>query len=153
MPTTRSERASLAHILTMVRHIQRALTGLDAVSGITHQQRYLLANIASAAQAIEDEARGLHTQVARGVHTNPPLVVYGNPPLRGGRAQGSGGPFRFARQLSDDVHGVRYTHLDDGKDYKHDFERHSVSMYGIERAGRRDVLLTHLDGKPLWEDV
>lgn len=95
--------------------------------------------------------RRLRKQVGFGAHKNPPLVVFGNPPMgvkpgpgffRGGSVVG---------QMSREVHAVLYRHLEDGKPYRHDFE-HPTSMYAIERAGQRDVLITSPDGYAIWND-
>lgn len=84
---------------------------------------------------------------------NPPLVVFSNPrsmALRGAspevRAKG-----RYVGKISEDLHDVRYTHFENGLDFKHDFGP-GVEMWAIEEDGQRRILLTHKDGKPLWGD-
>lgn len=93
----------------------------------------------------------LKRQAESGRHANPPLVIYGNPPLQGRKLRPvhSRSPLTVVGQLSDDVHAILYTHVDDGKDYRHDFEG-AASMFAVERAGKRDVLVT--GPKPLWGD-
>lgn len=93
----------------------------------------------------------LYEQVRAGYHANPTLVIH-NPPI--GRARVTGrGEFdggRIVAKLSDDVHEIRYTHQDDGEFYRHEFNG-EVEMFCVLRAGRRDVHLSHRDGKPLWD--
>lgn len=79
----------------------------------------------------------LRAQVSEGYHRNPP-----RPKFSAGHA---------VRQMSDNVHEVRYVHLDDGEAYRHEFND-DVEMWAIQRGDSRDVLLTHKQGKPLWED-
>lgn len=54
-------------------------------------------------------------------------------------------------KIGDDVHSVRYRHAKDKKHYQHDFHG-QVDVYAVERAGKRDLLLTHRDGAPLWDE-
>lgn len=97
-----------------------------------------------------ERLRRLYEQVRRGYHRNPTLVIH-NPPLTGARRTGQFEAGRVVAKLSEDVHEVRYTHFDDGEDYRHEFEG-DVEMFCVLRAGRRDVLLSHREGKPLWDD-
>lgn len=91
----------------------------------------------------------LRQQVAEGYHRNPsPLLVIHNPPIKVRRMLGSS---RVIGVMSQDVHEIRYTHADDGESYKHEFGD-GVQMFAVERDGLRDIHLTHVDGKPLWED-
>lgn len=91
----------------------------------------------------------LQDQVAGGYHRNPsPLLVIHNPPIKVRRMLGSS---RVIGVMSQDVHEIRYTHADDGQSYKHEFGD-GVQMFAVERDGFRDIHLTHVDGKPLWED-
>lgn len=90
--------------------------------------------IASTVHGLEE----LLAQVAAGYHRNPKRGVF------------SAGEAQY--QMSDDVHEIFYTHRQDGEDYHHPFKRNEVEMWAIQRAGQRDLLLTHKAGKPLWDD-
>jgi hypothetical protein len=54
-------------------------------------------------------------------------------------------------QIAEEVHQLKYQHVDDGKPYVHDFEA-GVEMWALIRRQHRDILLTHAHGAPLWED-
>ena len=98
--------------------------------------------------------RALQDQVMHGYHRNNPaqLVVYGNPPLLISRKYGDlRGPIRLSGAISGEVHAILYKHIEDGKPYRHDFE-HPTSMLAVERAGRKDVLITSPEGDPIWQD-
>ena len=92
-------------------------------------------------QGRQDEAMHvlilLQQQVEDGYHRNPP------------RAKFDAGGAMF--KMSDDVHELRYTHTDDGEDYKHPFEG-EVEMWAVLAGGERRILLVHKQGKPLWEE-
>lgn len=80
--------------------------------------------------------RQLQKQVERGYHRNPKHKF-----LAG----------HAVERMSGNVHELRYTHDEDGDNYKHDF-RGDVEMWAVRRGDRRDILLTHKRGQPLWED-
>lgn len=62
-------------------------------------------------------------------------------------------PLEKVRRLSPRVVQMRYgKHYETGHQYQHDFGP-GVEAWVIRRGGRRDVLLTHRNGKPLWEDM
>lgn len=87
----------------------------------------------------------LREQVSHGFHRNPGLMRRPHrvkAPFTAGDVVGA---------LSMDVHEIRYTHIEDGEQYKHDFHG-DVELWAIKRRGLREVLLAHADGKPLWED-
>lgn len=54
-------------------------------------------------------------------------------------------------KIGTDVHDIRYTHATEGKNYKHDFGG-DVEVYAVERNGKRDLLLHHVNGLPLWDE-
>lgn len=145
----RSEIASLAAIRTQVRAALRYLDAIEERYPDAHTTR----NLHSARLAlghIEEESGALLAQVHSGIHRNPPLVVFSNPAwgssLRSGR-------FEWVHLMSRDLHLIRYTHADDGKDYQHDFE--NAEMYAVRRVGVDDpadraILIVSEDGA--WKD-
>ncbi len=80
------------------------------------------------------DLKQLHSQVHAGYHHNPYA------------------PFRVIGILGEDVHSVAYRHAEDGKLYKHDFKRGSAQVVAVERHGKRDLLITGVDGVPLWDE-
>lgn len=78
------------------------------------------------------------------------LVVYHNPPVRARRSTAGPGVVGL---IGTEVHRIYYRNAD-GKEYVHPFEdyRH-VAMYAVERAGVREIRITHEQGKPLWEEL
>lgn len=85
----------------------------------------------------QDRLRELQEQAMKGHHRNP----------RRGRFQAG----TVVGKIGDDVHDIRYTHADDGENYEHQFNG-EVEVYAVERAGKRDLLLTHVRGLPLWDE-
>ncbi len=84
---------------------------------------------------------------------NPGLVVYGNPPRQLEIAEREiAGPFSLGGVISKRVEELAYTHLKDGKAYKHDFEEETWMAGVISKRGRRDVILFSPTGEPLWQD-
>lgn len=73
-------------------------------------------------------------QVSAGYHRNP----------------GMGG-FKIVREIGSDVHDIRYTHAKNGEDFEHVFNG-EVEVHGIIRNGKRELLLSHQRGLPLWDD-
>lgn len=88
-------------------------------------------------------------QLGRGVHTNPPLVLVTNPPSD--RHKFVGMRITLVGQLSQDVHSVAYTHIDDGVDYRHDFERRTDLLAGETPSGQRVLVLLNPDGMAVWD--
>ncbi len=92
----------------------------------------------------------MRDQVAKGIHRNPPIVLYGNPPA--GRRYVTPYPGQMSATLlarvSERVYELRYRHIENGKDYRHQFAA-GVELDVIDRDGVRDLLLTHQEGKPL----
>lgn len=76
----------------------------------------------------------LHAQVSAGYHHNPYT------------------PFRVIGVIGEDVHSVAYKHAKDGKLYKHDFRSGSAQVIAVERHGKKDLLITGIDGVPLWDE-
>lgn len=93
---------------------------------------------------------------------NPGLVVYGNPKGKKSKANPPKGPIKLNRPLPDgcfievehllskDLHEFRYTHAQNGDDFKHEFEG-GVRVYAVSRVGQREFLITHPEGLPLWD--
>ena len=134
--TPKSESAVLGEIITLLEDMDWTPEHM-APFNVRHVQRAL------------NMLRYLHKQVAAGYHRNPsPLLVIHNPPIRVRRMLGSS---RVIGVMSQDVHEIRYTHAEDNESYKHEFGD-GVQMFAVERDGLRDIHLTHVDGKPLWED-
>ena len=156
MTERRSERASLAAILTMVNVGKRAAQRTEASGGDVAAVDAVL----RAFEAIEEEARALQGQVQRGVHVNPPLVVFGNPPLRARRRTVGTDMVELrvtlAGLIGDQVDQIKYRHADDGKPYVHDFERDGTGMWAgtVENwtSGRRRIVVLLNDRHPLWKD-
>lgn len=88
-------------------------------------------------------------QLERGVHKNPPLVLVTNPPSD--RHKFVGMRITLVGQLSQDVHSVAYTHIDDGVDYRHDFERRTDLLAGETPSGQRVLVLLNPDGMAVWD--
>lgn len=90
------------------------------------------------------ELEDLQEQVENGYHKNPFLIIH-NPP------KGLTGKIRVLGPMSEEVHEIRYRHVDDGEPYKHPFNK-GVRMLAVEREGRKELFMTHERGLPLWED-
>jgi hypothetical protein len=99
-----------------------------------------------------DRARGVAVdmlaQVRRGVHANPPVIIWPNP--------GASDVIQFNQVLSERAYAMSYRHIDDRKDYEHDFAA-GVRVISVLRGDRatvrhqhRDILLTRPDGQDLW---
>ena len=85
----------------------------------------------------KEELQKLQEQVGAGYHRNPRRGVFS-----AGNVVG---------KIGDDVHDVRYTHADDGENYEHEFSG-EVEVWAVERNGKRELLLSHKRGLPLWDD-
>lgn len=85
------------------------------------------------------DLRALREQVAGGYHRNP----------RKGASFSAG---EVVGKIGDDVHDIRYTHAQDGKDYEHEFSSGQVEAWAVVRNGKREILLSHARGEPLWDD-
>ena len=84
----------------------------------------------------------LRHQVAQGYHRNP----LGHP-TRGLQFQAG----TVIGQIGTDVHDIRYTHASDGKSYEHHFGG-DVEVWAVQRHNKRDLLLSHVRGEPLWDE-
>lgn len=104
-----------------------ALQRLRRIAGHTPQ---MAPQVAADLRAVIDTLDALRAQVGQGFHRNPQV---------------------YKRLMSHDVHEVKYQHATDRKPYVHAFGG-GVEMYAIERGGRRDILMTDAQGKPLWGD-
>jgi hypothetical protein len=90
-------------------------------------------------------------QAKRGVHRNPPLILLSNPPMQYRGPRGGHGPLKFLDVISEEAHAILYRHAEDGKPYRHDFER-PTHLIAVERNGKHDVLITSADNEPIWQD-
>ena len=91
-------------------------------------------------------------QAKRGVHRNPPLVFNGNPPMRVQSGMGIQlAPLVDVGEISHEAHAILYRHLDDGKTYRHDFER-PTWLLAVKRAGQHEVLIASPRGDPIWQE-
>lgn len=79
----------------------------------------------------------LREQVAGGYHRNPRRGVFSAGEVVG--------------KIGNDVHDIRYTHAQDGEDYEHKFSG-DVEVWAVVRGGKRELLLSHTRGLPLWDD-
>jgi len=66
-------------------------------------------------------------------------------------SRGGHGPLKFLDLISDEAHAILYRHAEDGKPYRHDFER-PTHLVAVERNGKKDVLITSADNAPIWQD-
>lgn len=89
---------------------------------------------------VEAILQRLHEQATEGYHRNP--APFEGQSFTAGKAIG---------KIGDDVHSIRYRHAKDHKHYQHDFNG-DVIVYAVERNGKRDLLLTHREGSPLWDE-
>jgi hypothetical protein len=87
-----------------------------------------------------DVLKRLRRQAGRGYHRNG--APFEGASFAAGKAIG---------KIGDDVHSIRYRHAKDHKHYQHDFNG-DVIVYAVERNGKRDLLLTHREGSPLWDE-
>jgi hypothetical protein len=115
-----------AVIMSVIRDIEQVLAHASMKEGPRHVLDRAL-----------DKLKALGYQVSHGYHRNPP-----RPQFEAGGA---------VRKLSDDVHELRYTHIDDGDNYKHEFGG-EVEMWAVLAGSDRRILLIHKRGEPLWED-
>jgi hypothetical protein len=131
---------------------------MHRVSGLTHgllsESQELDKAIFHLSEGRRDTAirilERLREQVRHGYHKNGTLAVV-NPPIPGGKRRAKFEAGMARSLMSEDVHEIRYTHADDGRDYYHPFEG-DVEMWAVLRNGRHEILLTHAAGQPLWEE-
>jgi hypothetical protein len=135
---------SRGKLLDLLADVQRAAREVppDVGHHLTLAARHI--------EAAVDNLRGGRAQPR--YRENPQLVIF-NPPMRARCVMRTG---RVAGMISESVHKVYYTHLEDSKRYVHHFES-PVQMLALNagqmgRASGRDILLTSPDGLPLWED-
>lgn len=143
IPPVRSERTEWMKVRN---HARRILERVDR-----ERQKYDPGgDVQYAAAQIMAIADAMLEQVERGVHHNPPLVVFGNPPHGRGTTQHN---LRvgLVDVMSHDIHSVAYTHVEDGKDYKHDFE-HPTDLIAAEQSdGRRVLVIRSPSGRDVWD--
>jgi hypothetical protein len=129
----------LVTVPTVGHHVERAIAHMEAALGNWY--------------ALGSDPQGQHARVMPVYRENPHLMIYNPPLMRVRRVMRSG---RVAGMISDDVHDIRYTHVDDGKDYQHPFES-DVLMLALDSGEHgqdsgHDILLTGKNGQSLWED-
>lgn len=101
-------------------------------------------NRGAIAEAIS-ELRELQERAAKGHHRNPPM-------RRGRRiVEHSNYSAQRVGLMSQEVHAVLYRHIEDGKQYRHDFE-HETSLIALLHGEANDVLITSPDGFPIWQE-
>lgn len=88
----------------------------------------------------QEELHKLKAQVEAGYHRNPALK-------HGARFSAG----EVVGQIGDDVHDIRYRHVDDGKNYEHEFNG-EAEVWAVRRNGKRELLIAHSRGLPLWEE-
>ena len=79
----------------------------------------------------------LYNQVRQGYHRNPRRERFD-----AGRVVG---------QIAEDVHDIRYTHARNGEDFEHIFNG-EVEVFAVLRNGKRELLISHREGLPLWDE-
>jgi hypothetical protein len=82
---------------------------------------------------------------------NPPLILLSNPPMPYKGSRSGHGNLKFLDLISEECHAILYRHIEDGKPYRHDFER-PTQLVAVERNGKKDVLITSEDNAPIWQD-
>lgn len=90
------------------------------------------------------ELRNLQEQVAKGLHRNPPLGIRNHSRKRHYQST-------IVGELSREAHAILYRHVEDGKQYRHDFEN-PTSLLTLFDGQRNDVLITSPVGWPIWQD-
>jgi hypothetical protein len=119
----RSESAVISFVLSL----------LGEARTFVNDKRMLLHHLSDA----QEELHKLKQQVEAGYHRNP----------RGGGFDAG----KVVAKLGTDVHDIRYTHADDGKHYEHEFNG-DAEVYAVVRNGKRELLISHIRGLPLWDD-
>lgn len=136
-----------------VRHLKDVLGEGGRPSGHYALPMEVVYNIRDAIMLLEklmqEAALDIRAHGRRG--RNPPLILLSNPPMRYGGSRGGHGPLKFLDLISDECHAILYRHIEDGKPYRHDFER-PTQLVAVERNGKKDVLITSEDGAPIWQD-
>lgn len=120
--TPESESKQIRKILGLLLHVDYSNLDQDSINRIGKSVEML---------------QGLENQVSRGFHSNPPSKKFFAGDVVG--------------QIGKDVHDVRYTHSFDGENYEHAFDD-NVQVFAVMRNGRRDLLFTHKQGLPLWDE-
>jgi hypothetical protein len=100
-------------------------------------------NRGAIAEAI-DQLRNLQEQAAKGHHRNPPLTIHRHSRRRHYQST-------IVGELSHEAHAILYRHVEDGRQYRHDFVN-PTSLLTLFDGERNDVLITSPDGWPIWQD-
>lgn len=91
------------------------------------------------------ELRELQERAAKGHHRNPPM-------RRGRRMT----PTHYSSQkvgvMSNEVHAILYRHIEDGRQYRHNFENPTSMISLLRGDDTKDVLITSPDGFPIWQE-
>lgn len=143
MPLTRYERDLLDH---GVQQVVDALAIVKGKPGL-HVVHHHLVDALAYLYELQAKMEGIASPRKK----NPPLILLSNPPMRYGGSRGGHGPLKFLDLISDECHAILYRHIEDGKPYRHDFER-PTQLVAVERNGKKDVLITSEDGAPIWQD-
>jgi len=120
----RSESAVIGFVLSLLSEAEK----------YQHDPKLLRHHLADA----KEELQKLQEQVGAGYHRNP---------LKGGKFSAG----EVVGKIGDDVHDIRYTHAQDGENYQHEFSG-EVEVFAVVRNGKRELLLSHKRGLPLWDD-
>ena len=126
---SRSESMELGSVIRLLDKAKRTWGSGDSHALIEEAQRKL---------------RELQEQAIRGYHRNPPM-------RRGRRIAERNYSARKVGLMSTEVHAVLYRHIEDGKQYRHDFA-HETSLIALLHGEANDVLITSPDGFPIWQE-
>lgn len=119
----RSESAVISFVLSLLAEARM----------FVNDKKMLLHHLSDA----QEELHKLKDQVQSGYHRNP----------RGGGFDAG----QVVGKIGVDVHDIRYTHADDRKPYQHEFNG-EAEVYAVIRNGKRELLISHVRGLPLWDD-
>ena len=144
MPLTRYERELLDSGAELVR---KAHDNLRMGNWSERELKVFLQTALSYLGELQGKMQEQGTRRTR----NPPLILLSNPPMKYRGSQSGHGPLKFLDLISDECHAILYRHIEDGKPYRHDFER-PTQLVAVERNGKKDVLITSEDGAPIWQD-
>lgn len=145
MPLTQYERDLLNE---GVRHISEAISIVKNKPGTQAVYSHLVDSLAYLYELQSKmESQGVRRK------RNPPLILLSNPPVRMHRfAKGvAGHEVDVEGIISTEAHAILYRHFEDGKPYRHDFER-PTTLIAADINGRKCVVIESPDGNPIWQD-